>query len=231
MQINSSKVEYLCGDSGIVERMSEIQSLPPFSEKICDFFANLSQTLLADKSARAYPDVVTFAFFCRRASILKEKEKYDSSAEERLGRGVTFHIAPSNVPINFVYTMAAGLLSGNACIVRASSKPFAQTDIVCRAIRKVLEKIIFSAIRQYIAIVRYEHDTEITQYYTSLCDTRVIWGGDRTISEIRNTRLNPRSFDVTFADRYSFCIINSEKLLHDIDCEKLADNFYNDTFF
>lgn len=40
------------------------------------------------------------------------------------GRGVAFHIAPSNVAVNFAFSLAAGLLTGNANIVRLSSKPF-----------------------------------------------------------------------------------------------------------
>ena len=40
--------------------------------------------------------------------ILKKEYKKDESL--RLGRGIIFHIAPSNVPINFAYSLVAGLL-------------------------------------------------------------------------------------------------------------------------
>ena len=63
-------------------------------------------------------------------------------------------------------------------------------------------------------------------------DARMIWGGDKTIESIRSLKTKPRCVDITFADRYSICIINAEKILS-LDEEKLsrlAESFYNDTF-
>ena len=42
---------------------------------------------------------------------------------------------------------------------------------------------------------------------------RIIWGGDKTIKDIRKYPLSTRSFDITFADRYSLCVINSNELV------------------
>ena len=55
-----------------------------------------------------------------------------------LGRGNIFHIAPSNVPMNFAYSLAFGLLSGNNNIVRIPSRNFFQVDILCKIFKKVI---------------------------------------------------------------------------------------------
>ena len=48
--------------------------------------------------------------------------------------------------------------------------------------------------------------------FSMKCNARLIWGGDKTINNIRNLELNERALDITFADRYSFCIIDSIKI-------------------
>ena len=39
-----------------------------------------------------------------------------------VGRGIALHIPPSNVPMNFAFTMAIGLLSGCENIIRIPQK-------------------------------------------------------------------------------------------------------------
>ena len=76
----------------------------PFSDGVVEYLNALSASLLKDYNSRLYPDVVTFAFFCRKANLLKLKEQFmDNSV--CLGRGILFHIAPGNVPVNFGYTL------------------------------------------------------------------------------------------------------------------------------
>ena len=84
----------------------------------------------------------------------------------RIGKGLVFHIAPSNVPVNFAYSLALGLLSGNANIVRVSSKPFSQVDIICEALAALFAGEEYAAIRACTSVVSYGHDKEITDYYS-----------------------------------------------------------------
>jgi Acyl-CoA reductase (LuxC) len=158
------------------------------------------------------------------------KETYKAQISARLGRGVTVHIAPANVPVNFAYSLVCGLLAGNACIVRAPSKPFAQTGIICRAMQQVFDTEPSHPLRNYIAIVRYDRDDEITAYFSGLCDVRIIWGGDDAIQEIRKIPIPARAFDLTFADRYSICVIHAAACLVQPDFTKIARDFYNDTY-
>lgn len=228
MQLNSDEISYLCGGPETIENMRAVPSLTPFSDEVCSLLADLSNVLLFDKEAKAYSDIITFAFFCRKANLTKIKESYQDRIKDRLGRGLVFHIAPSNVPINFAYSMAVGLLSGNACIVKVSSKPFQQTEIVCRAFRKALE--LYVGLAGYVAVVRYNNGAEITGCFSALCDVRVIWGGDETIAEIRKAVLRPRSFDIVFADRYSISVIDSVNYLKSTNPQQIARDFYNDTY-
>jgi hypothetical protein len=199
----------------------------PFSDEVIEFLHALSGMILKDKEAKKYPDVITFAFYCRRANLLALKKKY-LSEELRLGRGIIFHVAPSNVPINFAYSLIAGLLSGNCNIVRVSTQVFPQIDILVRAITMLSEQ--YYSVTDKIVLVRYDKTCEATAFFSGFCDVRVIWGGDSTIAQIRENAIPARSFDVTFADRYSLAVINADTLASEFEMTNIAESFYNDTY-
>ena len=201
----------------------------PFSDEIIEYLNALSSALMKDKDSRLYPDVITFGFFCRKGNLQKLRDEYCNGKEIRLGRGLLFHIAPSNVPVNFGYSMVAGLLAGNNNIVRASSKEFAQVSLIVKHMNELAD---YNEVAKRIAVVRYDRDSEANAAFSSACNVRVIWGGDKTIETIRQNALPPRSFDVCFADRYSIAIVNPQAVLAttDAEMEKLAQNFYNDTY-
>jgi len=229
MPINSDDITVLCGSSDFAS-LRKLRRLPVFSDVICGFLDSLSSEIMKDSQAKAFPDVMTFGFFCRKGNIQRQKEAYKDRTENRLGRGVSFHIAPSNVPVNFAYSMAAALLAGNSCIVRASSKDFRQTDIICGCIEKVFLKPEYSFLKNYICVVKYPHISEITDHFSALCDIRVIWGGDETIAEIRRSPLPPRAVEITFADRYSLAVFDVCSVAECSDIDRLAQDFYNDTY-
>ncbi len=203
----------------------------PFSESVIEYLNVLSAALLKDRDCRLYPDVVTFAFFCRKANTLKLKEIFVDSTL-RLGRGILFHIAPGNVPVNFGYTFVAGLLAGNKNVVRVSSKDFPQVNLIVRHIHALNKDERLSDIARRLVLVRYDRASTASAFFSSMADVRVIWGGDETIATIRKNALPPRSFDVCFADRYSIAIISPEAVMSADEKElaKLAENFYNDTY-
>jgi hypothetical protein len=202
----------------------------PFSDSIIAFLNALSASLMKDVNSRAYPDVVTFAFFCRKHQLLNLKHQYQND-ELRLGRGTVFHVAPSNVPVNFAYSLIAGLLSGNNNIVRVSSKEFPQVDLIVKHLYELSKNEEFSGIIHRIVLIRYDRSSNATGYFSSFCNVRVIWGGDETITQIRRNPLPSRSFDVTFADRYSLAVINADMLIKEMNLQKIAEGFYNDTYF
>jgi len=199
----------------------------PFSEPVVEFLSDFSASLLKDRMARIYPDVVTFAFFCRKANLLRLKQQYTDD-HLRLGRGIVFHIAPSNVPVNFGYSLVAGLLAGNYNVVRASSKEFPQVGLIVKHLKAIASA--HEAVARRIGLVRYGHDSVANDFFSSICQVRVIWGGDQTIARLRQSPLPSRSYDITFADRYSFAVINADEMIHEEHLDKVAEGFYNDTY-
>ena len=173
---------------------------------------------------------MTFAFWCRKGNIAAKKENWSKKEEKRLGRGLVFQVAPSNVPINLAFTYMFALLAGNATIVRAPSKNFPQISLVCTKIKEVLEH--YPEIKKRSAIVQYPADTQLTEEFCLLADARVIWGGDSTVTTIRKCVTKPKCVDLTFADRYSICMMdgNAVASASDSEIKKLAEAYYNDTF-
>lgn len=222
-----NNIEWLHGSMGALDE----RPLVPFAEEVIEELDAVSKALMRDPQSRLYPDVVTFAFFCRRGNLMKLREQSQSpisnvQCQIRLGRGTIFHIAPSNVPVNFAYSVVAGLLAGNTNVVRVSQKQFPQVDIIVKHMREIEMK--------RLAVVRYPHESNANEVFSAMCDVRVIWGGDATIATIRHNAIPPRAFDICFADRYSIAAINADKLIADqLNAENfksLAERFYNDTY-
>lgn len=223
------EVTYLVGKEEVVEGIKNTSPKRPFDDSVIDFLNTLSKILMKSREAKAYPDVVTLGFWMRKSSVLALKERFETeSSDIMIGRGVAFHIAPSNVPVNYVYSLLTGLLTGNANIVRIPSKDFPQVSIINKAINEALEE--YPDIKPYICLVRYEKNQKINDFFSELADTRIIWGGDNTIEEIRKSPLGPRAGEITFADRYSLAVIDSEKYLAVNNKERFAEQFYNDTY-
>ena len=100
-----SELTFVVGDLSSLEKMQTVSSLPIFSNQVIEFLSELSSILL--KNGRSFSDVVTFAFWCRKAALLKERDKY-KNCSLCFGRGIAFHSTPSNVPVNFAFSFAAG---------------------------------------------------------------------------------------------------------------------------
>ena len=230
MQKNIKDIETLYPIDVPWDEVLKSKPIEPFSTETIDFLNDVSKKLTKHKETREYPDVTTFAFYCRRGNISLLKQKYLIVKHFRLGRGIIFHISPSNVPVNFAYSLISGMLSGNLNIVRVPSKEFKQVRLIIAAINEVgrLEK--HQKIAKRIVLVRYDRNSKATEYFSSICDIRVIWGGDETITQIRKNPLPPRAFDITFADRYSLCVINADNYIDEDDKRKVANDFYNDTY-
>ena len=214
------KIDYLVGKD-----FKNRKILEPFNKIICDFLIDLS----SDLNQFNNPDIKALAFWCRNANIMRLKNLYKTN-DLRLGLGLIFHITPSNIPTNFAYSLIFGLITGNSNIVKVPSKKFKEIDIVCKSIKKTLKK--YKEIKNMISIVRYKNNEHFTKKISLACNARVIWGGDKSITNIRTHPIDQRAIDLTFADRYSFCAIDSNSImnLNNHDIKKVAEKFYNDTY-
>ena len=224
---NMEKIKFLVGNKEIKKI-----SLSPYDKEVLDFLVDLSEDLNLTKDIKNYPDIKTFAFFCRNKNLIKLKKNFlVSSRDIRLGLGLIFHITPSNIPTNFAYSLIFGLLTGNSNIVKVPSRDFKQIDIISKSINKILSKK-YKKVKEMIKIVKYKNNESFTKKISSICDARLIWGGDQSIENIRKYNLHASAIDLTFADRYSLCIIDTKKFLkakYD-NLTRIVERFYNDTY-
>lgn len=227
MQQHFDGVIYALGSAEVEAQMANVPPLPIFSEEARAFLTALSARILRDAEAKAYSDVVTLGFWCRPAALHRMQHNYDSE-ENRLGRGIVFHVAPSNVAVNFAYSCIVAFLAGCASIVRLPSKDFPQVTLLCRLFSETLADL--PALVPYFLFVRYGHEQEVNAHYTQMAQTRVIWGGDATIGEIRRAPLSPRANEITFADRHSLAVLDADAYLAAADKVRIAQDFYNDTY-
>ena len=202
-----------------------------FSNLIINFLNEVSINITQHGEARIYSDLVTFGFWCRKANIKNLSLSY-SSKYLMIGRGKVLHIAPSNVPMNFAYSFAFGLLSGNINLVRLPSKDFAQIRILCDIIKHVCKQEKYACILKRFCFFRYERSDTISSALSLEVDARLIWGGDDTIFEFRGYKTQPRCIDLNFSNRISYSIINSKALekISKAEYIKLIRNFYNDCY-
>ncbi len=226
------EIDFLLGEK--IESIDDLlnqRSFDIFSDITLDFLSDISKHLLNSSFVREYPDVATFAFYCREANLKFLKKTYNSEIKLKIGRGILFHIAPGNVPVNFAYSLVAGLLTGNINIVRLPSKNFEQVNIIVNVFKKLITLEKYKSIfTNRIYLIKYNRESLATSFFSKFCDIRIIWGGDETINEIRKHPISPKSVEVTFSDRYSIAIINANAYLKLQNKKKIAIDFYNDTF-
>jgi len=203
----------------------------PFNNQSIDFLSDFSKELKKEKKIYKFPDLIYLVFWTSYKKIGEAKKKF-LSRNIRLGRGLIFHICPSNVPTNFIYSFFFGLLSGNSNIVKVPSKAFPEKNIILFIINKLFKKKKYSGLKNSNFFIQYDEKIENTQKISSICDGRVIWGGDKTINEVRKIWIPERAIELTFADRYSLSILNLNKLrkTKDHEIKLIAKKFFYDSY-
>ena len=199
-----------------------------FNDARIEFLSELSRRLLANSLVKTLPDIATFAFWCRRSNLTKMRNSYLKNDVLRMGLGLTFHICPANVPINFAFSMAFGLLSGNSCVLRLPSKSTPTVEVLVSEISAQLDNPQFKDLSEALTLLRFERDDEISSYWMSVADGRVVWGGDATVAHMRKFPSKSRSREIAFSDRYSLCVIDPKSVIQ--MQEKKLIQFCNDLF-
>ena len=224
MFIKIKAINFIAGSKRIQEGSDKI-----FDEKIIDFLNTVSIQIMNKKNLKNYPDLITFGFWCRKSNIIKIKKDYKLTT---VSRGIVLHICPSNVPMNFAFSMVFGLLSGNSNIIRLPSIEYQQVKEFCNIIKKIIKIKKFSFIKNKLCLISYKKSDEISSALSKLSDARMLWGGDETIQKFKEYPTKPRCIDLNFANRYSFSVINSKffNKLNDNNLNKLVTDFYTDSF-
>ena len=136
-KLTNLPVEVLLG--GDLETI-DCAPLPPYSKEAVDFLTELSKRLLKNPASRTYPDIAGFGYWIRKANLARLGRNFETE-NCRVGRGLVLHIAPRNVAVNFAFSLAFGLLSGNANIVRIPGVNHPQTTLICEEMGELLKEI------------------------------------------------------------------------------------------
>ena len=217
---------------GLIENKNfNTKVFQPFCDLVKDFLNDFSNELKNQKETYSYPNLIYLTMWASKKSVKKLEKKFESD-QIRLGRGLIFHICPSNVPTNFIYSFFFGLLSGNSNIVKIPSKKFREKEIILLTIKSLFKKKKFFILKNSNCFIEYKNEIETTKKISSICDGRVIWGGDKTINEIRKVWIPERTIEITFSDRYSLSIININQLKKKKtnEIKILANRFFYDGY-
>lgn len=198
---------------------------------IKNFTNALSKNILLNPKAREYPDLITFGYYCRQASITRIQETLIDLAH-RCGRGTVLHIAPANIPINFAFSFLMGFLSGNSNIIRLPTKIYPQTELLIYLIDTLLEENEFKELNQQILFVKSNHNSETLLEIISKANGLIIWGGDSTIERFKAIKKPLQCVEIYFPNRISSATLCAKSLiaLDDEKLSKLCEKFYNDTY-
>jgi hypothetical protein len=213
----------------------EAPNLKPFSSETIDFVSDLAMAILGNQDIRPFPQLMALGFWLRRANLVSVIRKFESLGSDsviKLPRGLAFHVAPSNVDTIFVYSWILSMLCGNRNIVRLSSKTSFQLELLLKLIDRILADSKYESLRRSLSLVRYESSSSASSQFSSICDVRVIWGGDATVDTIRQTRIPPTAIDIAFANKWSMSIIDCDywQILNEDGKKKLARDFTYDAF-
>lgn len=205
--------------------------LPLFSPIVMDFLHQLETEIKQNTALSADTAYAALGFWLRQKH-LASFQSLTANYQYRLGRGAMFHVTPTNIPVMFAYSFIISLLAGNSNIVRISPRIVEKTHLLWDAIRRLLEYDKFRDLQKSNAIISYEKDSSINDQLSAACDGRIIWGGNASIREVRQSPLPPQAIELVFADRYSLAVFDSATLRNGTDDELAlwAHHFYNDTY-
>lgn len=222
--ILTSEIELLAGS-----RIIDETPLRCLADLALDFVADFAERISRDNGARAFPDILALGFWCRGQRLKKIAAEYPD-ARFRVGRGLSLHITPGNIPTNWVYSLLFGILAGNPNIARLSTREFGQTPILLALLGATFEA--FPELKKRNAIIRYPASDTVTAALCQRAWARVLWGSEASTSHIRAMPTLPRCQDLVFSDRHSLALMDGRAVLAltEAEMDRLAERFYNDTF-
>ncbi|MDB4975295.1 MAG: gamma-glutamyl phosphate reductase [Myxococcaceae bacterium] len=236
------KVEFVVPERGevelapLLERLRAANTLPPFDPVLVEFVDALSRSLSTGRELRAYPEIIALGYWARKANVLGYQRELAALASERvclLPRGFVFHIPPANVDTIFMYSWLLSLLVGNVNLIRLSSRESPQVELVCQKLGQLLDEPRFARVRASVAIVRYGHESGVSEEISRHIDLRVVWGGDATVAALQAVPLHPAARQLSFGDKFSFSALHAERYLETAPAEQkqLALKFFNDALW
>lgn len=221
-----SQLTCLAPVNGDLESLIEQDSLQCFESQITSFLQALSDVLLKNPQAKAFPEVVALGFWLRQSNLASFKLKLKGLYKPL---GLVVHFTPANVDTMFIYSWVCSLLLGNKNVIRVATGESVLQDFLFSQINKLMMEQRFAAIKATNLFVKFDKSSHFTEQLSTIADARVIWGGDESVLGIKSFTTPPRCRDICFSDRYSAAIINGDKLLSEHDLKTLAEKLWQDT--
>src|SRR5271154_422697 len=207
------------------------QLAAPFAQERIHLVAGVAETLLGPRRAAASGPAAHFAFWTRRAALMKLAAGFaarvPSNALAR-PRGLVFHLPPQNVETVFLYSWALSYLAGNANIVRLPQAISARMRAI---VDLFLERLEATGDPSQL-FVHYPSQGDLGARISALSDARVVWGGDAKVALFAPLPLRNGGKSIWFGDRFSFSTINGAALaaLDESALQALAKKLHNDIF-
>jgi len=203
----------------------------PFAPERIDLIASVAETLLGPRRATASGPAAHFAFWTRRAALMKLAQSFAARVPQHTlarPRGLVFHLPPQNVETVFLYSWALAYLAGNANIVRLPQAMSARMRAIVDLFLERLEAA--GDCSQFF--VHYPSQGDLGAKISALSDARVVWGGDAKVALFAPLPLRNGGKSIWFGDRFSFSTINGAALdkLDDHALRALAKKLHNDVF-
>jgi hypothetical protein len=202
----------------------------PFAAERVAVLEALSQALFSHVRLRSDSAGAALGFWLRRANLARLEADFraHTARAERVPAGLVFHIAPANVDTMFAYSWALSFLSGNANVVRLTTRrsPLMSDLLTCLDALFVTYR---DACRGNL-FVTYSHDDAVTARLSAACDTRVVWGGDDTVRRLRGVPLDPHAAERSFASKRSLSVISTGSYLaaDEADRRQVAERMATD---
>jgi Acyl-CoA reductase (LuxC) len=203
----------------------------PFAPERVDLIASAAEALLGPRRATASGPAAHFAFWTRRAALMKLAQSFAARVPQHTlarPRGLVFHLPPQNVETVFLYSWALAYLSGNANIVRLPQAISAQMRGI---VDLFLERLEAAGDRSQL-FVHYPSQGDLGAKISALSDARVVWGGDAKVALFAPLPLRNGGKSIWFGDRFSFSTISGSALekLDEPALRALAKKLHNDVF-
>jgi len=189
----------------------------PFDEGVLTALDIYSKGIMSTASSRS-PEQLALAEFFSRRNVVKHAPTATVSP-----LGTVSHYAPKNVDTTFAYVLFMSVLCGNDNIVKLTSSK--GTNLRQRTIIEEFQRCLPLQLRDTIVLAESDHSKEANDRIAVNSDLRVIWGGDKTINEIRMSALRAHARDLAFHDRRSLALVDSSDYLTD---EALRKNLHVD---
>ncbi len=192
-----------------------------FSEDIIKTLDIISKNLIKGiKNREVGDEYLYFAMWIRKKNLKRYKNIYNG--KNIRGRGLTIHIAPSNVPTNALFTLVFGLLSGNSVAMRVSKR--SRKDLLEPL--RILDRTK-SELRYLFSIFECAYDDLCFKELSDKAKALVIWGGNQTIENVISEFSNKKIKILSFANKTSLSVINLNWLdTVDADHKKIAAKLF-----